>query len=325
MRCFFNSVTEPGFNLAAEEYLLTRSHEDCFMLWRNRRAIIVGRNQNTQAQINPEYVAARKIPVVRRLSGGGAVYHDLGNVNFTLIKTAGTSRDLKLAAFTRPVLNFLHRLGVPARFDGRNDLAVGGRKISGNAQHIHNGRVLHHGTLLFDVDLDALATALLVDPVKYRDKAVKSIRKRVTNICRHLEPPVSVGQFMERLLSHIETANNGYRDVFSPADTAAIQKLAREKYDRWEWNYGRSPTYNFRKSARTPGGTLDVYMDVQKGVIRSVRLYGDYFGAGDVRDVETALEGCPHTRPTVAAVIGGLPVETYLKGFSREALVAALF
>ena len=146
-----------------------------------------------------------------------------------------------------------------------------------------NGRVLHHGTLLFDVDLDALATALLVDPVKYRDKAVKSIRKRVTNICRHLETPVSVGQFMERLLAHVETANNGYRDVFSPADTAAIQNLAREKYDRWEWNYGRSPTYNFRKSVRTPGGTLDVHMDVQKGVIRSVRLYGDYFGAGDVR------------------------------------------
>lgn len=325
MLCLLNAATEPAWNLAAEEYLLTSSREDCFMLWRNRSAIIVGCNQNTHAQVNPEFLAIHRTPVVRRLSGGGAVYHDLGNVNFTMIDVGGRNPQMDFRNYTRPILDFLNHIGVPAIFDGRNDLSLGGRKISGNAQYVHQGKILHHGTLLFDVNLEMLAEALRVDPSKFQDKAVDSIRQRVANVRPHLSGPISVDDFMEQLLHFVQRSNNGRRAAFSQADMQAIESLAEQKYRRWEWNFGHSPHYNFRKTTRTAGGTLEVHLDVQQGVIRAIRLHGDYFGVRGIRDLEELLVGCRHCKEAISGAIGHLPIGEYIHGVSVEELTNALF
>ena len=272
MLCLLNNSTEPAWNLAAEEYLLNSSHEDCFMLWRNRSAVIVGCNQNTRAQVNAEFLEKYNTPVVRRLSGGGAVYHDLGNVNFTLIDVSGRDRQMDFRTYTRPILDFLNRIGVPAVFDGRNDLSLEGRKISGNAQYIHRGRILHHGTLLFDVDLEMLAEALLVDPSKFQDKAVDSIRQRVTNIRPHLPDSVSIEKFVEQLLLSVQESKNARRASFSEADRQAIESLADEKYRRWEWNFGHSPDYNFCKTTRTSGSASILFAAASSNEDRSPRF-----------------------------------------------------
>lgn len=325
MHCFTHAETDPAFNLAAEEYLLKNADDDCFMLWRNHNAIIVGKNQNTLSEINPDFVERHGIRVVRRITGGGAVYHDLGNVNFTFIKVNAGKLDIDFAAYTGPIIDYLHSIAVPARRDGRNDLIVKGLKISGNAQHIHKQRVLHHGTLLFDTDLEMLAAVLLVDPAKFTDKAVQSIRSRVTNISDHLPEPMPVEAFMADLSTHMRKAHKGHAARLTSADTAAIHALADEKYRRWEWNFGTSPRYNFRKVTRTPGGTMEVCMDVQQGVIEAVRLYGDYFGKADIADIEARLLGCQHRRKALQQRLDGVILGDYIKDVSLETLLDAMF
>lgn len=325
MLCLLNTETEPAWNLAAEEYLLKSSYENCFMLWRNRSAVIVGCNQNAHAQVNGEFLARHNTPVVRRLSGGGAVYHDLGNVNFTIIDVSGHNRQMDFRNYTRPILDFLNRIEVPAVFDGRNDLSLGGLKISGNAQFIHRKKILHHGTLLFDVDLEMLAEALLVDPTKFEDKAVDSIRRRVTNVRPHLRDLISIDDFMEQLLLFVQQSNSGRRASFSETDKQAIESLAEEKYRRWEWNFGHSPAYNFRKTIRTGGGTLEVHLDVHQGLIRAVRLYGDYFGVRDIGGLERVLMGCRHCRDTISKIVAPFPIGEYIHGITVEEFTNALF
>lgn len=325
MHCYSNPETDPAFNLAAEEYLFENADEDCFMLWRNHNAIIVGKNQNTLSQINPAFVERHGISVVRRITGGGAVYHDLGNVNFTFVKVHGELQEIDFAAYTRPILDHLNRLSVPARLDGRNDLTVNGLKISGNAQHISNNRVLHHGTLLFDVDLEMLAAVLLVDPEKYTDKAVQSIRSRVTNIGEHLSPRPTVEQFMADLGGHIQKAHGATATRLSDADRQAIEQLAESKYRQWDWNFGASPAYDFQRSTRTPGGTIDIRMDVDEGIIRGIRIYGDFFGIDDIGDIEARLAGCRHQPDFIKERLSGIEMERYIKDVSVDQLIEAMF
>ena len=203
MRYIHNQGTDPAFNLAAEEWLLTKTDSEVFMLWRNAPAIIVGRNQNTLSQIDETFVQERNIPVVRRLSGGGAVFHDLGNINFTFISNGNASEGLDFLRFTQPILQALQGMGVDCSFDGRNDLVIKGQKFSGNAQHFHKDRILHHGTLLFASDIADISGALRVDPEKYRDKAIKSISKRITNISSHLPVPMEVTEFIDELMTRV--------------------------------------------------------------------------------------------------------------------------
>ncbi|MCB2145811.1 MAG: lipoate--protein ligase [Deltaproteobacteria bacterium] len=325
MLCLIHSETEPAVNLAAEEYLLKNADEDCFMLWRNHNAIIVGRNQNTMAEIDPDFVERHGIRVVRRITGGGAVYHDLGNINFTFIKATNGNPDIDFAAHTRPILSFLNHLSVPAELDKHNDLIVNGLKISGNAQHIHKKRVLHHGTLLFDADLTMLTAALQVDPATYHDKAVQSIRSRVTNIRSHMAVPLSVEAFMESLMATIRDATNGQTTAFSAADRTAIEELAERKYRSWEWNYGASPDYRFKKSTRTPRGNIAVSLEVQEGTIRALRLYVDGFGRGDVIDMEQRLFGCRHSRDAIRARLSVFFQKITTKTVTVDQLLDAMF
>lgn len=325
MRFIHNTETDPAFNLAAEEWLLHNSGADVFMLWRNAQAVIVGRNQNTLAEIDEHFLRQRNIPVIRRLTGGGAVFHDLGNVNFTFISLDRRGEGLNFRRFTEPVLEALRSMGVPCQFDGRNDLTIEGRKFSGNAQHVSKDRVLHHGTLLFCAEMADMSGALRVNPVKYQDKAVQSIRARVTNISSHLPKAISVEEFIDRLLAHVSGGAARGDLTLGQTEIKGISALADEKYRSWAWNYGYSPRYGFSRATRTPGGVLDVRLEVTEGVIQAARLYGDYFGIRDVAGLESLLVGCRHQREHLAKRLAGAPLGEYIQGLDLPAFLDCLF
>ena len=327
MLCIIRPETDPYFNLAAEEYAMDRFDRDVFMLWRNVPAIIVGRHQNTLAEINPDYVRERNLPVVRRLSGGGAVFHDLGNLNFTFIAGGADAHrtEVDFRRFTQPIIEALQQLGVDARFEGRNDLTIDGRKFSGNAEYVHRGRILHHGTLLFSARMADVAAALRPDPAKFADKAVKSVRSRVTNISEHLPRPMTVTAFRDYLMEYVMTGTPGAEaHAFTAEDLAAIDHLRDTKYATWEWNFGHSPRYNFSKRARTLGGTVEATLEVTDGIIRAAHFYGDYFTRGDPAELAAALVGTPHREDALRERLNVLAVERYFVNVTAEDLATTL-
>lgn len=319
--------TDPYFNLAAEEYILKAFNDDVFMLWRNGPSIIAGKHQNTLAEINLDFVREHRIDVVRRISGGGTVFHDLGNLNFTFISTGTEGHLVDFRRFTRPILDVLRKLGINAKFEGRNDLTIDGRKFSGNAEHVWKNRVLHHGTLLFSAHMEHLSAALNVDPSKFTDKAVKSVRSRVTNISEHLKTPMDVMEFSSLIEDHILEVypDSTYYDL-SEEDHERIHHLVDTKYGTWEWNFGYSPKYNFRKLVRTKkGGTLDLNLDVHDGRIHGIRIYGDYFSNLDTGDIEKALTGIPHTQEAVTLALSPYDIGLYFHQVEPDEFMNGLF
>lgn len=323
MRCIFNPCTDPYFNLATEEYLLDKVEDDIFMLWRNEPSVIVGRFQNSLAEINLDFVNNNEIKVVRRLTGGGAVFHDLGNLNFTFIES-NSHGDFR--SFTQPILEMLQSLGVDARFEGRNDLMINGQKFSGNAQCKHNKRTMHHGTLLFSTEMNDMSEALKVNPLKFEDKAVKSVRKRVTNISSHLAEPMTVMQFTQQLMEYVmQNKSNAQQSPLTQAEIAQIEQLRDEKYSTWDWNFGTSPRYSYSKLIRTTGGNLEIHLQIEKGTIEAVRIYGDFFALKDVKELEQKLLHLPHERKFLYEFLQDLQVETYLLNISAEEFLEVMF
>lgn len=326
MLCIIRHETDPYFNLAAEEYVLKHFERDTFMLWRNEPAIIVGKHQNTLAEINQDYVKENMIKVVRRLSGGGAVFHDLGNLNFTFIASGENHQLVDFRKFTQPILEVLQKIGIEAKFEGRNDLTIAGRKFSGNAEHVYKNRVLHHGTLLFSSQMTDLSSALNVDPDKFQDKAVKSVRSRVTNISEHLKTPLSVLEFRDLILNHVMESTPGAELYsFTQDDISAIARLRDEKYITWDWNFGYSPKYNFRKTVKTNGGKLEVTLEVVNGAIEKARFFGDYFNKLDPVDIEQALTGTLHNETAISERLKDFEISDYFLKISREELITSLF
>lgn len=324
--CFHNTQLDPTFNLAAEEHLLRHIDQDVFMLWRNQPSIIIGRNQNAHAEINLDFVKENDVKVVRRLSGGGAVFHDLGNVNFTFIVSKPNGPKLDFKRFTQPIIAALAELGVEAKFEGRNDLTVNGLKISGNAQHIHKDRILHHGTLLYQARLNHLTRALKANPAKFEDKAVKSIRSRVTNITDHMTDPPEVEVFINRIMHFVmETLPTAEVYQWSREDLRAIEKLRREKYSRWSWNFGRSPDYNFVNSLRSQAGTVEVHLQIEAGSIKGARIFGDFFGVRSVNELEDALVGSRHQLEALEARLQDTDINEYIQGLSKDQFIKSLF
>lgn len=319
--------TDPYFNLAAEEYILKEFDDDIFMLWRNGPSIIAGKHQNTLAEINLDFVKEHSIKVVRRISGGGTVFHDLGNLNFTFISTGREGHLVDFRRFTQPILDILQKLGIEARFEGRNDLTINGLKFSGNAEHVWKNRVLHHGTLLFSARMDHLSAALKVDPSKFSDKAVKSVRSRVTNISEHLMEPMDVMEFSALIEAHIAEIypDAAYYDL-TEEDHRRIQELVEKKYATWEWNFGYSPQYNFRKLVRTQkGGTLEFQLDVHDGIIRDIRIFGDYFSNFDTEEIEQALKGIPHEEGSVKQALSPYRIGDYFEQVEPGEFINGLF
>ena len=326
MLCIRRNETDPYFNLAAEEYVLHQFNDDCFMLWRNGPSVIVGKHQNTLAEINYDFITKNHIKVVRRISGGGTVFHDLGNINFTFIKNGDPGKLVDFRKFTQPIIDVLATLGIEARFEGRNDLTIGGRKFSGNAEHVFKNRVLHHGTMLYEAKMNDLTNALNVDPDKFKDKAIKSVRSRVTNISEHLKSPLDIQDFITLVMNHIlSTHHDAKLYQFSEQDRIGIEELVKRKYSTWEWNFGYSPKYNFRKSVRTNGGKVEFNFDVQNGIIQQAIIYGDFFSRADIHEIERALSNTPHREDEVLKVLGRFEISDYFKNITLEDLASALF
>jgi lipoate-protein ligase A len=319
--------TDPCFNLATEEYVLKNFEEDSFMLWRNAPSIIVGKHQNTLAEINVDYVKQNNIRVVRRLSGGGAVFHDLGNLNFTFIQKGKQESLIDFRKYTEPILEVLLKLGIDAKFEGRNDLTIGGRKFSGNAEHIWKNRVLHHGTLLFSAMMTDLTLALNVDPEKFRDKAVKSVRSRVTNISEHLREPMDVMQFAALIEQHIvEKYPDAVFYDLSEDDHDNIHELVRTKYGTWEWNFGYSPQYNFKRVLRTErSGTIEFDIEVHNGKILHLKIFGDYFNKFDTEEIELALTGIDHQEEAIRLALSDFNIGDYFTNLTADELIRGLF
>lgn len=323
MLCIFNNSNDAYFNMAVEEYVFTHFTDDIFMLWRNEPAIIVGLFQNSLAEINLDYVKEKNIKVVRRLTGGGAVFHDLQNLNFTFVESNSKGN---FRTFTQPIIEVLNGIGVDACFEGRNDLMIDGRKFSGNAQCVSNGRMLHHGTLLFDTAMTDMSNALKVNPLKFEDKAVKSVRKRVTNISEHLKSPMTVLQFADLIMKHImETRANCQLYEFTEDDLVAIKKLRDEKYSTWEWNFGHSPKYSFSKMIRTAGGNIELHLQTEKGIVSAVKIYGDFFAKRDVSDFEKLLIGVRHEKDAVADLLTKVNPDDYFIGVTSEDVISLMF
>lgn len=321
----FNENTDPYFNLAAEEYLVQNLSEEVFMIWRNHNTIVVGRNQNTLSEIHYEYVKEHDIRVVRRMSGGGAVFHDMGNVNFTFVVNSGDDFS-NYKRFCEPVIGFLKTLGVTATLSGRNDILVDGKKISGNAQYMHKGRVMHHGTMLFNASGDRLSEALKVSEDKIKSKGIKSVRSRVTNISSHMENPISVEEFVEKFTDYMVKNIPECRYYDLAQHEAEIRKLRDEKYATWEWNYGYSPKYKFVRKKRFDIGSVEVHMNIAgTSEIKDIKLYGDFFSKLPVAALEQKLVGVHHEAEAISEALSGVDISEYIAGITNEEFMTLLF
>ena len=316
---------DPYYNLAAEEYLMKELDEEIFMLWRNDNTIVIGRNQNTLAEINYDYVKAEDIRVVRRMTGGGAVYHDMGNINFTFIVNSESDFS-NYDKFTQPVIGFLRSLGVEASLKGRNDLVIGDKKFSGNAQYMHKGRMLHHGTLLYNASQNKLANALAVSEEKIKSKGIKSVRSRVTNIASHLENEMTPEAFMKAFGDYIVATENDCRFGSLDAFETEIQKLRNEKYATWEWNFGYSPKYEFSRKKRFPFGEVEVKIQTEnEGIIKDMKIYGDFFSKEPVFELASRFCGLKHERKALENLLTEVCVSDYIAGMTAEEFLTILF
>ncbi|UQZ81438.1 Lipoate-protein ligase LplJ [Paenibacillus konkukensis] len=314
------NITDPALNLALEEYILRQlpGENDYLLFYINEPSIIIGKNQNTAEEVNRDYVEANGIHVVRRLSGGGAVYHDQGNLNFSFITRDDGKSFNNYRKFTEPVVRALHQLGVQAELSGRNDIQVGERKISGNAQFSTRGRMFTHGTLLFDSQIDHVVSALNVNPLKIQSKGVKSVRSRVANISEFLDKPMTVAEFKAHLLHSIFAGAVPTEYKLTEADWAAVHRLADERYRSWDWNYGQSPAFNVHMMKRLPAGTFDVRLDVEEGLIRSAAVYGDFFGVGDVQEFAARLAGVRYDAKALSELLEVIDLPYYFGPVTKE-------
>ncbi|MGC9361620.1 MAG: lipoate--protein ligase [Candidatus Syntrophosphaera sp.] len=313
------------FNIASEEYILSNISEDVFLLYRNAPSIIVGRHQNTLAEINQEYVREHSIPVVRRLTGGGTVFHDLGNLNYCFIMQKTADEEKGFAKYTAPVIAALRDLGVEARLEGRNDLTIKGMKFSGNARAVYKDKIQQHGTILFSSRITDLSAALKANPLKFTGKAVKSISSRVTNVSEHLSHPIALEEFILLIQKKVlEIYPDAREYAFSPEEEAAIRRLVESKYGTWKWNFGKSPKYNHYKAIRTSAGTIEFHTDVHGGIITSLRVFGDFFGSRDISGLEEALKGVPHRKVDILRVLRNQPLEEFFGEVSPEEILSGL-
>ena len=327
MRYLESPCHDPRWNLALEQYIFDhadRSH-GYLMLWQNENTIVVGKYQNTVAEINNEYVREKDITVVRRLSGGGAVYHDLGNLNFTFIVDASDVERINFRMFCEPIMRALATFGVTAELSGRNDITVDGKKISGNAQYLKEGRVMHHGTILFDTDSSIIGNALHVDREKLASKGVKSVVSRVTNLRAHLPEGTTLEDFKTRLVEELGKSEAMEKMTLSDEALARIEEIKKERYDTWEWNYGRSPGYTDSHRRRIEGvGTVEAALTVKNEVICEIRFFGDFFAEGEVSELENALVGCRREKGALMEKLAEIDCGAYIRGLAAEDLAALL-
>ena len=322
MRYIKNTSTNPYYNMAFDEYCLESLSidEPVFFLWQNRPAVIVGFNQEVNTEVNLDYLKENGIDLVRRVTGGGAVYHDLGNLNYTIV---GRSEDLErdYPEYASIMAKALQKLGVPATLSGRNDILVEGRKVSGFAKRVCKNRLMVHGTLKYNVDVDVLTKVLNPSNTKLQSKGIASVRSRVANLCEYLPNVPDIQTFskqLEEILSH------HYQDTeyqLSEEDLANIQQLTDKKFATWEWNYGRSPKATLTHSARLACGTVEIHLTLAENRISSCRFGGDFLGNLPATDLESALIEIIYDTENIRKRLSSFTIGAYFDGVTMEELI----
>ena len=320
-------TTDPSFNLAAEQYVFDCLPKDrtWFMLWQNDRAVIIGKYQNTAAEINESYVRENGIRVVRRLSGGGAVYHDMGNLNYTFITDAPEAERINMKLFCEPVVETLKEFGVEAVINGRNDITVNGKKFSGNSQYIKNGRVMHHGTVMLSSDLDVVERVLNTDAEKVSSKGIKSVRSRVTNILEHAIPGTDLESFRAALINNVCSNAEASEYVLAAEDISRIEAIRQERYLSWDWNYGRSPACSMMKSRRIEGcGRIEAYITSLHGVVEEISFRGDFFSVSEPDGLSELLKGIKLEDAALREALSDVDLNVYFAGIDEESFISLL-
>lgn len=324
-----NDFKDPYYNLALEEYALKELDvdDDFFILWQNENTVVIGRNQNTIEEINSKAIKERNVNVVRRMSGGGAVYHDLGNINYTFITKSDDDSKHNFKKFTRPIIDALDSLGITAEFTGRNDITIDDKKISGNAQYYYQNKMLHHGTILFNVDGNILREVLNVKKDKIESKGIKSVKSRVTSISEHLKKSMTSDELKDMLLKFIlDTDDVSKKEyVLSDRDISNIKKLAKEKYSTWEWVYGESPKFELSQSKRYKGGNLDLRLNVKNGIIKEFKIFGDFFGKKEVSEVEKLIIGKKYEEGNIRELLKDIDFNDYFLNITLDEFLECMF
>lgn len=329
-----NENNDPRINLAIEIFLLQemKVDEPILLFYINEPSIIIGRNQNTIEEINKDYVDAHGIHVVRRFSGGGAVYHDFGNLNFSFIMPDDGNSFRDFEKLTKPIVQALHEMGVEgAQLKGRNDLVIDDMKFSGNAMYATNGRMFAHGTIMFDSDINEVVNALKVRKDKIESKGIKSIRSRVTNIKPFLpkdKQDMTTEAFREEILLKIfgvDSVDQVKTYTLTEEDWVKIDEISDKYYRNWDWNYGKSPAFDIERRKRFPIGSIEVRFNVQEGKITEAKIYGDFFGLGDIADVEQAFIGTRYDKSALKDVIDQIDVKKYFGNITPEDLLELVY
>lgn len=327
-------ITDPAINLAIEYHLLNNVvlDEPILLFYINEPSIIIGRNQNTIEEINTDYVEKKNIHVVRRFSGGGAVYHDFGVFCFCFITKDDGNSFRDFGKFTEPIIDSLHKMGVEgAKLEGRNDLLINGQKFSGNAMYSKNGRMTAHGTIMFDSDIEEVVNALKVRKDKIESKGIKSIRSRVTNIKPYLSDDyqfLSTKEFRDRLILKIfdvQTPDGIKEYELTDKDWKQIEELSRNYFNNWDWNYGKSPKFELVRRQRFSIGSVEFKMNVDKGLIQDIRIFGDFFGLGDISDVEERLNGTKYDVTSISEALDDINIKNYFGNITKEELTHLIY
>ena len=332
MLLFETQSKNAAFSFAVEERLTKAlgAGESALMLWRTGKTVMLGRNQVAKAEINEKAVRENGISVVRRHSGGGAIYTDPGVLLYSFITPYRDERDIRAlfyANIAEPVIALFGDMGVRASFEGRNDIIVDGRKVSGMAQFIKNGKICSHASLLYEADLDLMASVLNVDSEKIHSKALRSVRSRVANLREFMASPPPMDEFCARVKARLLSAGGVVESRLGPEDEEAALEIQREKFSSADWTYDKAPQYSFKNSRRFPGGRIEVSVSVKDGLVADCCIRGDFLGLSPVSELEAALTGIRYDAGEAAAALearkGDLP--RYLGGISAGELLECMF
>jgi len=327
MLYFISSYNNPAFNIATEEYLLKNYDDDFFFLYTNTPALIVGKHQNTLAEINFIKAEKENVPVVRRMSGGGTVFHDEGNLNYCFIKKGDNGKLINFKKYSQPIIDTLQALNIDAKFEGKSDLTIEGKKFSGNASHIYKNKLMQHGTMLFSSDLKRLNNLLKVNPLKFKDRGIRSVRSKVTNISEYISGSMSIENFGKLIVQDLKMKfPDAQKFELSEIDIKKIESLMVKKYNNWEWNYGYSPNYIFEKLSNfSEGGILELNMKVEKGIIKNIELFGNCIIENQISSFKSKLVGKYHNKSTILQILKGLDLNLFFHKITDKELLATLF